>query len=92
MLPEGRGILRGGFGKFVQRTPLNVDAFPSFEPRMVSRFAADGLALGSPVTFANRIDGDLRTPEAQVGNVEWDQRFGRKSPSQACVSWTPGRA
>ena len=29
VLPEGRGILRGGFGKFVQRTPLNVGAFPS---------------------------------------------------------------
>ena len=26
--PEGRAILRGGFGKFVQRTPLNVEAFP----------------------------------------------------------------
>ena len=42
VLPEGRGIIRGGFGKFVQRTPLNVGAFPSFEPRIVSRFAADG--------------------------------------------------
>ena len=30
------------------------------------------------MTFANRIDGDLRTPEAEVGNVEWDQRFGRR--------------
>ena len=78
LLPEGRGIFRGGFGKFVQRTPLNVGAFPSFESRIVSRFAADGLVVGSPVTFANRIDGDLRTPEAEVGSVEWDQRFGRR--------------
>ena len=78
LLPEGRGIFRGGFGKFVQRTPLNVGAFPSFESRTVSRFAADGLALGSPVMLANRIDGDLRTPEAEVGSVEWDQRFGRR--------------
>ncbi len=30
------------------------------------------------MTFANRIDGDLRTPEAHVGNIEWDQRFGRR--------------
>jgi outer membrane receptor protein involved in Fe transport len=77
-LPEGRGIIRGGFGKFVQRTPLNVGAFPSFEPRTVSRFAANGLPLGSPVTLTNRIDGQLRTPEAHVGNIEWDQRFGRR--------------
>ena len=78
VLRDGRGIIRGGFGKFVQRTPLNVGAFPSYEPRVVSRFAADGLTLGSPVAFANRLDGDLRTPEAHVGNVEWDQRFSRR--------------
>jgi hypothetical protein len=77
-LPEGRGIIRGGFGKFVQRTPLNVGAFASFEPRTVSRFAVNGSALGSPTTLTNRIEGQLRTPEAQVGNVEWDQRFGRR--------------
>jgi hypothetical protein len=76
--PEGRAILRGGYGKFVQRTPLNIEAFPSFEPRSVSRFAIDGSALGPPIAFANVFDGDLRTPEANVGNIEWDQRFGRR--------------
>lgn len=78
VLPEGRGILRGGFGKFVQRTPLNVGAFPTFAPRTIARFAADGTPLGAPATLVNRIDGTLRTPEAHVGNVEWDQRFGRR--------------
>lgn len=78
VLPEGRGILRGGFGKFVQRTPLNVGAFPSFEPRRAARFAGDGSAIGPTVTLVNRIEGRLHTPEASVGNVEWDQRFGRR--------------
>jgi hypothetical protein len=78
VLPEGRGIVRGGFGRFVQRTPLNVGAFLSFEPRTVSRFEVDGATLGGPVTLAHRVDGELRTPEAHVGNVEWDQRFGRR--------------
>ena len=76
--PEGRAILRGGYGKFVQRTPLNVEAFPTFESRTVSRFAANGLPLGLPTTFFNALDTDLRTPEANVGNVEWNQRFGRR--------------
>jgi hypothetical protein len=55
-----------------------VDGFASFEPRTVTRFAPNGAVLGTPVTFANRVDGPLKTPEAQVLNVEWDQRFHRK--------------
>jgi len=76
--PEGRAILRGGYGKFVQRTPLNVDAFPQFENRTVTRFAADGLPSGPPRIWQNILDDELRTPEALVGNVEWNQRFGRR--------------
>ncbi len=78
VLPEGRAILRGGVGKFSQRTPLNIGAFPSFESRVVSRFGPDGAALGPPVAFTHEMDSELRTPEAIVGNVEWDQRFGRR--------------
>ena len=77
VLPEGRGILRGGFGKFVQRTPFNVGAFESYEPRTVTRFAADGTPLG-PSLFFTHVTGDIHTPEAYVGNIEWDQRFSRK--------------
>ncbi len=78
VLPEGRGILRGGVGKFVQRTPLNVDAFASYEPRIVTRFAPDGTIVSGPVRLAHRVEEPLRTPYATVANVEWDQRFGRR--------------
>jgi hypothetical protein len=78
LLPEGRAIVRGGFGKFAQRTPLNVDAFASFEPRTISRFNPDGSPAGDPVTLTNQVDLPLRTPEAGVGNIELDQRFGRR--------------
>lgn len=78
LLPEGRAILRGGYGLFVQRTPLNVEAFPSFGPRLVSRFGPDGVPLGPTITFHNLLDPDLHTPRASVGNIEWDQRFGRR--------------
>ncbi len=78
VLPDGRGILRGGFGRFAQRTPLNIGAFESFEPRTIARFNVDGSPIGLPITLINRLDGRLRTPEAEVGNVEWDQRFGRR--------------
>jgi hypothetical protein len=78
VLPEGRGILRGGYGKFVSRTALNIEAFPQYESRVVQRFGPDGVALGPAIAFTNTVDGELRTPEANVGNVEWDQRFGRR--------------
>jgi len=78
VLPDGRAIIRGGFGKFAQRTPLNVGAFASFEPRTIARFDPDGTPLGSPVTLTNQVAGRLRTPEAEVGNIEWNQRFGRR--------------
>ena len=53
VLPEGRGILRGGIGKFAQRTPLNVGAFESFESRMVTRFDPSGAQLGPTVVLEN---------------------------------------
>jgi outer membrane receptor protein involved in Fe transport len=78
VLPEGRGILRGGFGKFAERTPLTVGAFTQYEARTVTRFAADGARIGGPVTFTHVVDGSLQTPESIVQTVAWDQRFGRR--------------
>jgi hypothetical protein len=78
ILPEGRGILRGGFGNFVQRTPLNIGAFADFEPRVVSRFSAGGSPLGPTIRYRHVADAGLETPEADVVNVEWNQRFGRR--------------
>jgi hypothetical protein len=79
VLPEGRAIVRGGFGMFVQRTPLNVDAFPQFESRAVARFSPDGQLIGGPITYRNVLGPDLHTPRASVGNIEWNQRFGRRT-------------
>ena len=78
VLPEGRGILRGGVGKFNQRTPLNVGAFTQLETATVARYNPDGSPQGSPITYAHVIDGPLKTPESLVETLAWDQRIGRK--------------
>ena len=78
MLPEGRGILRGGVGKFNQRTPLNVGAFTQLETATVSRYNPDGSLQAPPVTYAHVIDGLLKTPESVVETLAWDQRIRRK--------------
>ena len=78
LLPDGRGILRGGFGKFAERTPLTIGAFTQYDVQTVSRFAADGTPLAPPLTFVHVVDGSLKTPESIVQTVAWDQRFGRR--------------
>ncbi len=78
ILPEGRAILRGGFGKFAERTPLTVGAFTQYDTQTISRFAPDGSALGTPVTFRHVVGGELKTPESIVQTVAWDQRIGRR--------------
>ncbi len=78
LLPEGRGILRAGFGKFAERTPLTIGAFTQYDVQTVSRFAPDGSSLGLPITFVHVVDGDLKTPESIVQTAAWDQRFGRR--------------
>jgi hypothetical protein len=91
LVSDGRTILRGGFGNFVQRTPLNVGAFPTYESRLVTRFLPDGSAAGRPVLFRNIIDPDLDAPEANVASVELDQRFGRRVLMKAALLDRRGR-
>ena len=78
LLPQGRGILRGGFGKFAERTPLTVGAFTQYDLQTVSRFAPGGAPLGPAVSYMKVVDGALKTPESIVGTIAWDQRIGRK--------------
>ncbi len=78
VLPDGRGILRGGVGKFNQRTPLNVGGFTQLETATVTRYNPDGSVQALPITYAHVIDGPLKTPESLVETLAWDQRVGRK--------------
>src|SRR5580765_3993492 len=78
VLPEGRGILRGGVGKFNQRTPLDLGAFTQYQTQTVTRFDASGQMLAPPITFAHVLSASLKTPESLVRSIAWDDRFGRK--------------
>ena len=76
LLPEGRMVVRGGIGLFYDRTPLNVGAFESFEPRTVTQYASDGVTVaGPPITFVNRAGSDLKTPYGRIWNIELDHRI-----------------
>ena len=79
ILPEGRMVLRGGIGLFYDRTPLNIGAFESFEPRTIAQYAADGITpIGLPITVVNRAGSDLETPYGRIWNIELDHRLNDK--------------
>ena len=76
ILPEGRGVLRGGAGVFFEQTPLNVAAFESYSYQVVTRFAADGLIPSEPpVIWQHHTIPDLKTPSSFIWNVEYDQKL-----------------
>lgn len=77
VLSDGRGILRGGVGKFAQRTPLNLGAFTTLPVATVTRFTAAGVSEAPPVTYRHAV-GSLQTPESIVTTAAWDQRVGRR--------------
>jgi len=75
ILPEGRTVARGGIGLFYDRTPLNIGAFETFEPRTITQYASDGVTpLGAPITFENRTGDGLKTPYGRIWNIELDHR------------------
>ncbi len=79
MLPQGRGILKGGAGLFFDRVPLIAGSFESFETRRVQRFASDGQTpLGPTQVFRPQSARDLRTPFGFAWNVEYGQRLGER--------------
>jgi Carboxypeptidase regulatory-like domain/TonB dependent receptor-like, beta-barrel len=91
LLPEGRGILRGGFGKFAERTPLTVGAFTQYDVQTVTRFGNFGVTanagkhrpdgrLGSavrpPVLLQDRLSSSQWVPRLHPGS-ECDRRSAR---------------
>ena len=78
ILPENRGILRGGIGYFVARTPLTVSAFTSFEPRTETQFSLDGITQTGKKHLPHVQAPDLDSPYSLTWNVEYDQKIGEK--------------
>ncbi len=78
VLPDGRGILRGGAGLFYDRTPLNVTSFESYERPTVTRYAADGVTAIEMRQFTLRAAEDLQTPYSFTWNIEYDHRLTPK--------------
>ncbi len=73
MTGDGKTLLKGGFGLFYDRVPLNVPVFPQFPGRTVLALDPTGQVLSS-TTYANVISGGVRNPRSEAWNVELDRK------------------
>ncbi len=75
---DGRTAIRGGFGVFFDKIPLNVAAFPDFPAQTVTRFAADGVTItDGPRTYTHLVatkDGRLRVPYSLGWSAQMDRQ------------------
>jgi hypothetical protein len=78
---DGRTAIRGGFGVFFDKIPINVSIFPQFPVQTITSFAADGVtALGGPATYLPVIatsDQQLRVPYSLGWTLQFDRELRR---------------
>jgi hypothetical protein len=72
---SGATVLKGGYGRFYQRTSLNVAAFDSYGARATERYARNGTVTASAEVVPNLSAID-RTPMAFVTSAEINRRIG----------------
>jgi len=75
LLGNGRGIVRGGVGTFVSRTPLNVATFETLESRTVTRFGRDQLRIDTESDTFVYQSRATDTPRALVWSIGYDHKI-----------------
>jgi hypothetical protein len=75
---DNRTAIRGGFGVFFDKIPLNVAAYPDFPMQTITRYAGDGVSVtDGPMSFSHVVatsDGRLRVPYS----LGWTAQFDRE--------------
>jgi len=76
---DGRTALRGGFGAFFDKIPINVAIFNRFPAQTITNYAADGASVvAGPATFAHVVAPDsLRVPYSLGWTLQFDRELRR---------------
>jgi Carboxypeptidase regulatory-like domain/TonB-dependent Receptor Plug Domain len=78
---DNRTAIRGGFGVFFDKIPVNVAIFPEFPAQTITRYGADGiLIVNGPATFTHVVatsDSRLRTPYSLSWSLQFDRELRR---------------
>jgi hypothetical protein len=76
---DNRSVIRGGFGLFFDKIPINVGIFPEVPPQTITRYAADGSTIvNGPATFTHVVsttDGGLRVPYSLGWSLQFDREL-----------------
>ena len=71
-------ILRGGYGYFYDRVPLNVYAFNRYPDRVITDYAPDGSILNGPILYLNTL-GQNRVRRPFISQAPIDGNFSPRS-------------
>ena len=78
---DNRTAIRGGFGVFFDKIPINVGIFPEIPAQTITRYAADGSTIvNGPATFMHVVattDGRLRVPYSLGWSLQFDRELRR---------------
>jgi hypothetical protein len=78
---DNRTAIRGGFGVFFDKIPVNVAIFPEFPAQTITRYGADGITIvNGPATFTHVVatsDARLRTPYSLGWSLQFDRELHR---------------
>jgi Carboxypeptidase regulatory-like domain/TonB dependent receptor-like, beta-barrel len=76
---DNRTAIRGGFGVFFDKIPINVSVFRDFPAQTIARYASDGITIiDSPAKFTHVVvtaDGRLRVPYSLGWSVQFDREL-----------------
>ena len=76
---NNKTVVRGGFGVFVSKVPINVAVFDRNQDVLVQRFAADGVTLVSSTQFRNVIENDnVETPYSLGWTFQLDRELSER--------------
>lgn len=73
---DNHTAIRGGFGVFFDKIPINVAIFPRFPAQTITSYALDGTtALGTPATFTHVVPGSLHIPYSLGWTLQFDRQL-----------------
>lgn len=76
---DNKTVIRGGFGVFFSKIPLNVGVFDQTQSVLISRFAVDGITPNGQILFRPALEnGEINTPYSLGWNLQFDREVNER--------------